>query len=119
MGVFDTREGPEPGRAGVSDALRSGKVGVPDALRPKEGGLVDGEPVRGESGREDAGEGRGGVGVVAGTEASGLAGSKEAAAAPAPEKTRQAPTASATTRRLCARSPRSVMNEGGAERARD
>ncbi|MFB8032744.1 hypothetical protein ACFC5Z_07260 [Streptomyces sp. NPDC056004] len=104
--------------------LRLGAAGDVDAL--SEGGLVGGRLVRGEEGVElvelGEGESRGegtGEGVVAGTVVPVPSGNSEATAAPVPEKARQAPTVSATTRRLRTRSPRSVMYDGGAERARD
>ncbi|MFB7211368.1 hypothetical protein [Streptomyces sp. NPDC056255] len=107
--------------------LRLGAVGDVDEL--SEGGLVGGRLVRGEEGVElgeagelGEGESRGegtGEGVVAGTVGPVPSGTSEATAAPVPEKTRQAPTVSATIRRLRTRSPRSVMYDGGAERARD
>ncbi|MFB6877595.1 hypothetical protein [Streptomyces sp. NPDC056323] len=104
--------------------LRLGAVGDVDEL--SEGGLVGGRLVRGAEGVElgEAGEGesRGegtGEGVVAGTVVPVPSGTSEATAAPVPEKARQAPTVSATIRRLRTRSPRSVMYDGGAERARD
>ncbi|MEU9457264.1 hypothetical protein ACFVZJ_30890 [Streptomyces sp. NPDC058322] len=77
---------------------------------------VDDEDVDGEG--EVRGDGTG-DGVVAGTVVLLLSGRSVATAAPVPEKTRQAPTAIATIRRLRTRSPRSVMYDGGAERARD
>ncbi|MEL5959215.1 hypothetical protein AADR41_31405 [Streptomyces sp. CLV115] len=80
------------------------------------GGGVDDEDVDGEG--EIRGDGTG-DGVVAGTVVLLLSGRSVATAAPVPEKTRQAPTAIATTRRLRRRSPRSAMYDGGAERARD
>lgn len=120
------------GVAGEVDGL---SVGVDDELWPEEGVCDGGRLIRGEEGEEGEelvgfgefgelgeGESRGegtGDGVVAGTVVPVLSGTSEATAAPVPEKTRQAPTARATIRRLRARSPRSVMNEGGAERARD
>ncbi|MCX5110592.1 hypothetical protein OOK13_18995 [Streptomyces sp. NBC_00378] len=110
--------------------LRLGAAGDVDALSG--GGLVGGRLVRGEEGVElvelgeagglGEGESRGegtGEGVVAGTVVPVPSGNSEATAAPVPEKARQAPTVSATTRRLRTRSPRSVMYGGGAERARD
>lgn len=110
--------------------LRLGAVLDPDgltltlSLSPEEGVCVGGGLVRGAPGVdvEGTGESRGdgtGDGVVAGTVVFLLSGSSVATAAPVPEKTRQAPTASATIRRLRTRSPRSVMYDGGAERARD
>ncbi|MEU0625995.1 hypothetical protein [Streptomyces sp. NPDC005989] len=110
--------------------LRLGAVGDVDEL--SEGGLVGGRLVRGEVGVElgeagevgevGEGESRGegtGEGVVAGTVVPVPSGTSEATAAPVPEKARQAPTVSATIRRLRTRSPRSAMYDGGTERARD
>ncbi|MFD0343919.1 hypothetical protein ACFVH0_35495 [Streptomyces sp. NPDC127117] len=108
--------------------FRPGAVVDPDGLRLslslEEGVFMGGRLVLGALGEDVAGEGevRGdgtGDGVVAGTVALLLSGRSVATAAPVPEKTRQAPTASATIRRLRTRRPRSVMYDGGAERARD
>ncbi|MCT2541519.1 hypothetical protein [Streptomyces atratus] len=115
--------------------LRPGAVVAPDgltlSLSLEEGPLVGGRLVLGAPGEDvddedddvdGEGEVRGdgtGDGVVAGTVVLLLSGRRVATAAPVPEKTRQAPTAIATIRRLRTRSPRSVMYDGGAERARD
>ncbi|MEU2672928.1 hypothetical protein ABZ622_29540 [Streptomyces sp. NPDC007164] len=119
--------------------LRLGAVVDPDgltlSLSLEEGEFVGGGLVLGAPGEdvgcededeeEDVdgeGEIRGdgtGDGSVAGTVLLLLSGSSVATAAPVPEKTRQAPTAIATIRRLRTRSPRSVMYDGGSERARD
>ncbi|MCX4846555.1 hypothetical protein [Streptomyces sp. NBC_00893] len=113
--------------------LRLGAVVDPDGLRLSlsleegvcmGGRLVLGAPGEGVDDEDVDGEGeiRGdgtGDGVVAGTVLPLLSGSSVATAAPVPEKTRQTPTAIAIIRRLRTRSPRSVMYDGGAERARD
>ncbi|MFD8821661.1 hypothetical protein ACFV1C_04735 [Streptomyces sp. NPDC059605] len=95
------------GEAGVFDGVWVGALGAFDGFPPEEGVYDGGRVVRGEVGEDvegegfvGEGEGEGtGDGVVAGTVVPGLSGSNEATAAPAPEKTRQAPTASATIRR--------------------
>ncbi|MGW2178031.1 hypothetical protein ACWCXX_08055 [Streptomyces sp. NPDC001732] len=93
------------GEAGGPDEVPSGGVGAFDGLSSEEGVCDGGRVVCGEGGEEVEGEGTEGEGegtgdgVVAGTVVPGLSGSSEATAAPAPEKTRQAPTASATIRR--------------------
>ncbi|MFF3953800.1 hypothetical protein ACFYY1_11365 [Streptomyces sp. NPDC001890] len=111
------------GAAGEVDALSDGLLVVGGLVRGEEGVEPGEEGVElGEAGELGEGESRGegtGEGVVAGTVVPVPSGTSEATAAPVPEKTRQAPTASATIRRLRARSPRSVMYDGGAESARD
>ncbi|MFF1645184.1 hypothetical protein [Streptomyces sp. NPDC058240] len=99
-----------------------------DVVGRSEGVPDGGRLVRGEEGEEfeelgetGDGESRGegtGEGVLAGTVVPVLSGTSEATAAPVPEKARQTPTVSATIRRLRTRSPRSVMTEDGADRAR-
>ncbi|MFF3537044.1 hypothetical protein ACFYXP_24295 [Streptomyces sp. NPDC002466] len=100
------------GEAGVFDGVWVGALGAFDGFPPEEGVYDGGRVVCGEVGEDiegediegegfvGEGEGEGtGDGVVAGTVVPGLSGSSEATPAPAPERTRQAPTASATIRR--------------------
>jgi hypothetical protein len=112
---------PDGGTLSVSLSLEEGMfmggrlvLGAPGEDEDDED--VSGEVVSGEG--ESRGDGTG-DGVVAGTVVSLLSGRSDATAAPVPEKTRQPPRTSATIRRLRTRSPRSVMYDGGAERARD
>ncbi|WP_406159550.1 hypothetical protein OG298_20325 [Streptomyces sp. NBC_01005] len=100
----------------LSLSLEEGALGGGRLVLGAPGEGVDDEDVDGEG--EFRGDGTG-DGVVAGTVVLLLSGRSVATAAPVPEKTRQAPTAIATIRRLRTRSPRSVMYDGGAERARD
>jgi hypothetical protein len=110
VGEAGAPDGVPSGVVGVSDGDRVGALGAFDGFWP-EAGVCDGgrgacggvgEDVEGEGfeGEGEGFEGEGeGDGVMAGTVVPGLSGSSEATAAPAPEKTRQAPTASATIRR--------------------